>query len=162
MMAREKKYVQKQLADTIERSSDGDILQQIQFPVHMPNHWGLVYIDLPNSTLYFDDGFKSVVPSQLLSTTKQLLDLLLEMFPINVVLQSKFWVHASSFHRFGMPSQVPVDSRMVGIGSCGVGVIMAARDIVSGSSIVNNFHWQYCEMHLHRRNLMLQILKWRN
>lgn len=30
--------VHKQLADTIERSSDGDILPQIVLPVHVPNH----------------------------------------------------------------------------------------------------------------------------
>jgi len=55
---------------------------------------------------------------------------------------------------------VAMDSRMIGMGSCGVGVIMAARDFIErGPSTVNNFQWQYCEMHVHRRNLMLQILK---
>ena len=35
-----------------------------------------------------------------------------------------------SFQRFGMPSQVPINSKMIGVGSCGVGVVMAARDIM--------------------------------
>lgn len=162
LKSRDKTFIQKQLADTISRSSDGDTLQQILLPVHMPNHWGLVFIDLLNSALYFDDGLKTIVPFSLLSTIKQLLDLLSEMFATNVALQTKFWECASSFQRFGMPSQVAVDSRMIGMGSCGVGVIMAAKDfIVRGPSSVNNFQWQYCEMNVHRRNLMLQILKWR-
>ena len=160
--SRDKTFVQKQLADTISRSSDGDTLQQILLPVHMPNHWGLVFIDLLHSALYFDDGLKTIVPFSLLSTIKQLLDLLSEMCATNVALQTKFWECVLSFQRFGMPSQVAVDSRMIGMGSCGVGVIMAARDfIVRGPSSINNFQWQYCEMHVHRRNLMLQILKWR-
>ena len=29
-----------------------------------------------------------------------------------------------------MPSQVPVNSKMIGVGHCGVGVVMAARDII--------------------------------
>lgn len=125
----------------------------------MPNHWGLVFIDLLNSALYFDDGLKRIVPFSLLSTSKQLLDLL-EMFATNVALQTKFWECVSGFQHFGMPSQEVVDSRMIGMGSCGVGVIVAARDLIArGPSSVNNFQWHYCEMHIHRR--MLQILKWR-
>lgn len=85
--SRDKKFIQKQLADTIARSSDGDNLQQILLPVHMPNHWGLVFIDLLNSALYFDDGLKRIVPFSLLFTIKQLLDLLLEMFATNVAFK---------------------------------------------------------------------------
>ena len=162
LKSRDKTFIHKQLADIISRSSDGDTLQQILLHVHMPNHWGLVFIDLLKSALCFDDGLKTKVPFSLLSTIKQLLDLLSEMFPTNVALQTKFWGCASSFQHFGIPSQVAVDSRMIVMGSCGVGVIVAARDfIVRGPSSVNNFQWQYCEMHVHRRNLMLQILKWR-
>lgn len=29
-----------------------------------------------------------------------------------------------------MPSQVPIDNKMIGVGSCGIGVIMAARDFI--------------------------------
>ena len=29
-----------------------------------------------------------------------------------------------------MPFQVPVNSKMIGVGHCGVGVVMAARDII--------------------------------
>lgn len=62
-----------------------------------------------------------------------------------------------------MPSQVPIDSRMIGVGSCGIGVIMAARDIIeNGPLSVNNFLWGYCDMDIHRKQLMLQILNWRS
>jgi len=60
-----------------------------------------------------------------------------------------------------MPSQTPVDSRMIGIGSCGIGVIMAARDIINNGPLsINNFQWRYCDMDFHRKDLMLHILKW--
>ena len=104
-----------------------------------------------------------MVPISLLSTIKHLLDLLMEMFPANAILPTNFWDGVLCFQRFGMPAQVPVDSRMIGMGSCVVGVIMDAKVlIVNGPSSVNKFKWKYCEMHEHRRNLMLQILKWRS
>jgi len=52
LKSRDKTFIQKQLADTISRSSDCDTLQQILLPVHMLNHWGLVFIDLLNSAQY--------------------------------------------------------------------------------------------------------------
>ena len=163
MTVSDRNFVKKQLANKTAKSNNGNNLQQILVPVYMPNHWGLVYIDLLNTTLYFDDGLKLTVPSSVLSVIKQLLDLLLEMFPSNSALQSKFWKCSTGFQRFGMPSQAAVDSRMIGVGSCGIGVIMAARDIIlSGPSCVNNFQWRYGEMDVHRNSLMLQILKWRN
>lgn len=96
-------------------------MQQILLPVHIPNHWGLVFIDLLYKTLYFDNGLKYIVPSSLLSTVQQLLNLLLEMLPSNLVLQSKFWEFSSGFLRCGMPSQAAVDSRMISVERCGVG-----------------------------------------
>lgn len=51
--------------------------------------------------------------------------------------------------------------KMIGAGSCGVGVIMAARDFLErGPSCINSFAWRYSDMDLHRKNLMLQILDW--
>ena len=52
-------------------------------------------------------------------------------------------------------------AKKIGIGSCGIGVVMAARDIISDCALsVYNFQWQYCDMDLHRKDLMLQILNW--
>ena len=60
-----------------------------------------------------------------------------------------------------MPSQVPTDRKMIGVGSCGIGIIMAARDfIMNGAASVNNILWRYCNMDKYRKELMVQILKW--
>lgn len=59
-----------------------------------------------------------------------------------------------------MPSQLPVDRKMIGSGSCGIGVIMAARDFINNdSSNVNNILWRYYNMDKYRKELMLQILR---
>ena len=51
---------------------------------------------------------------------------------------------------------------MIGAGNCGIGVIMAEKDIIgNGTSPLNNFQWHFCGMDLHRKHLMLQILNWR-
>lgn len=40
---------------------------------------------------------------------------------------------------------------------------MAAKDIIlDGPLSINNFQWQFCEMDVHSKDLMLQILKWRD
>ena len=38
--------------------------------------------------------------------------------------------------RFGMPSQTPINSKMTGVGSCGIGVIMAAKDFILKGPLV--------------------------
>ena len=120
-------------------------------------------MDLVNREMYFDDGLKSTAPPIALSSVKRSLELLLEIYPCHAALQAKFWHNCHRFQRFGMPCQTPVDSRMIGVGSCGIGVIMAAKDIIlDGPLSINNFQWQYCEMDVHRKDLMLQILKWRD
>ena len=138
-------------------------LKQLLLPVYMPNHWGLDVVDLPNMGMFFDDGLKSIVPPTVLPLIKELLDLLSRMYPEHPHLQSQFRKCCSSFKRFGMPSQAPADSRMIETGSCGIRVIMAAKDFLQrGSSCVGNIQWRYCDMDLHRRDLMLQILEWKN
>ena len=161
MSSGDKKFQQLQLREKVEQLANGDDLQQILVPVYMPNHWGLIFVDLASQEIYFDDGLMSAVTPIALPCVKQSLELLVEMYPNHPALQSKFWQNCSRFQRFGMPSQTPVDSKMIGTGSCGIGVIMAARDIINnGPSSINNFQWRYCDMDFHRKDLMLQILKW--
>ena len=126
-------------------------LKQILLPVHRPNHWGLVCVDLASMNMYFDDGLASAVPLTVLPVVKQLLlDLLAEMHPSHPSLKTHFWQKCNNFKRFGMPSQAPVDSKMIGTGSCGIGVILAAKDFLEkGSSCIKNFQWQFCNMDLH-------------
>lgn len=54
---------------------------------------------------------------------------------------------------------MPIDRKMIGVGSCGIGVIMAARDFIrDGAATVDNIKWRYSNMHNYRKDLMLQIL----
>lgn len=161
MSSDDKAFQQQQLRESVKELRNINDLDQILLPVYMPNHWGLIFIDLANREMYFDDGMMSAVPPLALPSVKQSLELLLEMYPSHEALKTSFWRNCHSFQRFGMPSQVPVNSKMIGVGSCGVGVVMAARDIIrDGPLSIYNFQWQYCDMDLHRRDLMLQILNW--
>ena len=138
-----------------------DNLKQILVPIFMVNHWGLIYINLTSGLLCFDDGLAFRVPLTALPCVKEALDLLLESYPNHPSLQTEFWHRIQSFRRFGMPSQVPVNDKMIGVGSCGIGVIMAARDFIrEGPATVDNIKWRYCNMDQHRKDLMLQILRW--
>ena len=150
-----------QLTAKASQMSRFNDLKQILIPVYMVNHWGLIYLDLANQEMYFDDGLASHVPPTTLPHVKEALDFLLELHPCHPYLQTKFWHSCKTFSRFGMPSQVPIDKKMIGSGSCGIGFIMAARDFIRiGSSNVNNILWRYCNMDTYRKELMLQILRW--
>ncbi|RMX37808.1 hypothetical protein pdam_00024988, partial [Pocillopora damicornis] len=132
-----------------------DNVCQILVPVFMVNHWGLIYVNFADKQVHFDDGLVALL------LVKDALNLLLELYPDNPSLQTKFWLSMQGFLCFGMPSQLPVDDKMVGVGSCGIGVIMAARDFIQdGPKTVNNIKWRDSNMHNHREELMLQILKW--
>ena len=74
--------------------------------MYMPSHWGLIFVDVANGNVYFDDGLKSTAPPWALASVKKLLELLLGPLPIH------------------------------------------------------NFQWRYCDMDLHRKQLMMQILNW--
>ncbi|KAK3736982.1 hypothetical protein QZH41_015632, partial [Actinostola sp. cb2023] len=131
-------------------------------PVHMNDHWGLVVIDIHNEKLMFDDGMKVYPPTTTLQNIKDALDILCVAFPSWQSLQSRFWTSCMNFDRFGMPSQVSSSpGNYTGTGSCGIGIILAARDFIdNGPSAANNIKWKYSEMNYHRLNLMKQILKW--
>ena len=82
------------------------------------------------------------MPLVALLLVKDALNLLLELYPDNPSLQTKFWLSMQGFLCFGMPSQ-------------------AARDFIQdGPKTVNNIKWRDSNMHNHREELMLQILKW--
>jgi len=154
-------FKQTKVTKETSRLTNFDSLKQILVPVHMPNNWGLAVVDLANMTIYFDDGLAYVVPPAALPPIKELLHMLAEMHPSHLTLKTQFWQHCNDFNCFGMPSQAPVDSRMIRTGSCGIGVIMAAKDFIEkGSSCIRNFQWRYYDMDLHRKDLMLQILNW--
>lgn len=61
-----------------------------------------------------------------------------------------------------MPSQRDCDSSGQGSGSCGVGVILAARDFIfkGASNALHQFGWSYTQMRKLRKQLMIQIINW--
>ena len=95
-----------------------------------------------------------------LPTKKDLSELLTEMHPYHATLQTKFWVNYNQFKLFGMLYQRANDSKMIGAGSCGTGIIMAGRHFLEKDpSCINSFKWKYGDMDLHQQNLKLQIPK---
>ena len=138
-------------------------LQLILCPLHMNgSHWGLVVIDLLNGKLLFDDGYKQQPDSSVLANMKSLLDIFQQLRPGALCFGNTFWSSIDQFERFGMPSQLECARTGQGTGSCGVGVILAARDFLykGVTGAVYQFGWKYTEMRLLRKQLMLQILRW--
>lgn len=135
----------------------------ILLPLHMNEaHWGLIVIDLLGRRLLFDDGFKQQPASSVLPTIKYILDVFQQLMLSAPCFNNSFWSSINALERFGMPSQHNCGSTGQGTGSCGVGVILAARDfILKGvNGTVNQFVWQYTEMRPLRKKLMIQIIKW--
>jgi hypothetical protein len=133
-------------------------LSQILLPLHMNDcHWGLIAIDLINQKIYFDDGYRLKTEPSLIQDVKKLLTLLKNLIPnIETLSDVKF------YERFGMPYQGDLDSSGQGAGSCGVGVILSARDFIwSGiPATLGQFNWNFRTMRLYRKQLMTQIISW--
>lgn len=126
----DKAFQQQQLKESVKELRNIDDLDQVLFPVYMPNLWRLIFIRLANIEMYFDDGMMSVVPPLALASVKQSLELPLEIYPSHEALKTSFRRNCYSIQHFGMPSQVPVNSKMIGFGSCSIGVVMATWDII--------------------------------
>lgn len=161
MCSNDKQFQQHQLIEKLKLLRNIDDLKQILVPVYMPSHWGLIFVDVANRMLYFDDGLNSIAPRLALASVKRSLELLFEMYPCITSLQTRFWREHLGFQRFGMPSQTPINTKMIGVGSCGIDVIMAAKDfILMDPLVIHNFQWRYCDMDLHRKHLTMQIFNW--
>ena len=120
-------------------------------PLHMnQSHWGLIATDLVGKKLLFDDGYKLQSDSSIKPSMKYLLDV--DQLPT---------VLAVHFERFGMPLQ-NCDSTGQGSGSCGVGVILIARDFIlkGPTNAVCQVGWKYTQMRKLRKQLMIQIIAW--
>ena len=86
----DKAFQQQQLRESLKELRNINDLDQILLPVYMPNHWGLIFMDLAHKEIYFDDGMMSAVPSLALPSVKQSSELLLEMFPSHEALKTSF------------------------------------------------------------------------
>ena len=142
------------------RESEFDL---ILLPLHMDEtHWGLIVIDLLGGKLFFDDGLKRQPASSVLPTIKYILDVFQQLMLSAPYFNNFFWSSINALERFGMPSQQNCGLTGQGTGSCGVGVILSARDFIfkGVNGTVNQFVWQYTEMRHLRKKLMIQIIKW--
>ena len=129
-------------------------------PVHLAGcHWGLMVIDVASQEFYFDDGMRfNPPPIDLAVAVMKSLEQnsLTEDRP-----QTISWPQRHVYRRFRMPQQ-PSDGSLQGNGSCGVGVILAARDFIQQvtKSSLPRIWWDFKQSRLHRKRLLLQVLKW--
>ncbi|XP_031553519.1 uncharacterized protein LOC116290589 [Actinia tenebrosa] len=135
---------------------------QIIIPVYMASlkHWGIVYVDFSQRQMHFDDGLRKNIPRGLQRSLQHILDAFHEVIPGT---NAKWWNNSATFNRLGMPRQDSRDALQnnQGSGSCGIGVILAGRDLMAkGNSAIHNFTWNFGQSRLLRKNLMLKILQW--
>ena len=160
MQVQDKDFKLRKVKERASQIALFDKVYQMLVPVFMVNHWSLIYVNFADKQLYFDDGLTSVVPPIALPFVKDTLGLLLELCPHHPSLQIQFWQSIQGFMRFGMPSQLPVDNQMIGVGSCGIGVIMAARDFIrNGPAAVNSFFFYNIYFILSLFHNKIQLIK---
>lgn len=137
-------------------------LKFVLMPLHFPTirHWGLICVDLEKSTVWFDDGLAVNPPKNLCQLMGRLVELLQTIFPNVNSFNSKVssQLSASHFRRMGIPKQT-LDGKTAGGGSCGMGVILLARDIILGDLVPpNQFLWTFEESNYYRKKLMLFVI----
>ena len=140
-----------------------DSAKIILTPFHFKDakHWGLICFDIANKTVYFDDGMKISLPRNTVAVLKNMLNGFEALSG-----DAKFLLHQWNSPRLGLPlpriNMPQQPSTGVGAGSCGVGVILAVKDIICTSKCLPSFQWRFAEMGYLRKQLMSQVLEWRN
>ena len=71
MKSDNKQFKQLQLSQMTKQLAHINNMQQILVPVYLPKHWGLIFIDLVNQELHFDDGLMVAVPRMALPCIKK-------------------------------------------------------------------------------------------
>lgn len=142
----------------------GRELNQLQWlitPIHINNnHWGLLCLNMVSCQAFFDDGLKVNPPLNIC-------DIIWNLVEVITLLMSKqslpplppSWNISLPIQRFGMPVQ-PLHGE--GCGSCGMGVILAAKDFLNvGQTTIPHFNWLFKDMTDHRQRLLYQFVEWR-
>ena len=122
-------------------------------------HWGLLCFDATSTTIYFDDGLKIAPPTDILTVVRTMLNGFMVLLENRDQYHSDGWNLSLPLPRIGMPTQ-PTSGE--GAASCGVGVILTVRDVLKCGKSKPNFNWCFKDMAHLRRELMLQVLKWRS
>ena len=127
------------------------MLRLILLPVNMSDmHWGLMVLDVHSKEAFFYDGLKWNFPR--ISYVHQIIREVHSEFPDCDNFSTKQWHSLETFKRFGMPRQ-PSNGQIVGSGSCGVEVILSARDFLMSDQPVRP-SWTSDEMTLLRKEIM--------
>lgn len=132
-------------------------------PIHFdsPKHWGLICFDTTTKTIYFDDGLKVSPPRDTVTVVKNMLGGF-EALANTTAFQEENWnlpTPTSPLPRIHMPQQTTSGE---GSGSCGIGVILAVRDIIKDETCLPPFTWSFGNMFQLRKELMNLILDWKS
>lgn len=125
-----------------------------------PQHWGLICFDVCTKTVYFDDGLKIRPPSDTLPIIQNMLCTFRAMS--DRAIPEQHWNNSClrlPLPRINMPMQ---PKSGIGAGSCGVGVILAIRDIIASGNCLPSFNWRFENMANLRNELMALIIQWRS
>ena len=147
-------------AATIRRrflNIDMNEVEYIFVPIHLQDlmHWGLGVICLNENVVNYDDGFHLPKSTNLVKVCNQIIQVLKEMPHSKIKGPASQPFH---FERLNppMPSQNLGPYQKHGQGSCGVAVILCARDLCERRK---DFNWSFNESHFHRAELMVELAK---
>jgi len=114
------------------------------------NHWGLIVFDVLSQRILYDDGFHMKPPPIYFKSCVKVLQTLFENSSCERFSVDKW--ESLSLESFGMPDQPHSGT---GSASCGVGVLLAARDFSQG---VREFGWTFQEAPHYRKRFMPDII----
>lgn len=148
----DKSFIRQCFRERLQNVDPGS-LKLVLVPVNMDDvHWGLMVIDITSKIAYFDDGLMWACPS--ISYVHLILRELSTKFPDCANFSSKEWLEVKTFKRFGMPRQ-PTDGKIIGSGSCGIGVILSAQDFIRSNQPESvSLSWSFDQMTVHRKEIM--------
>lgn len=114
------------------------------------NHWGLIVFDLISQKIFYD-GFQMKLPPLYLRSCVKVLQTFFENSHCERFNVSKR--KSPSLESFGMPDQPHSGT---GSASCGIGVLLAARDFSNG---VKEFEWTFEEAPHYRKQFVIDVIK---
>jgi len=130
-------------------------------PVHFETlkHWGLLCFEYSRRTVYFDDGLRISPPRDISTVIRNMLGGFRALSD-DASFDEEQWNQLNlPLPRINMPAQTKTG---VGSGSCGVGVILTVRDIISSGNCHPSFLWKFENMDKLQKELMSLILQWRD